>query len=149
MTRLPRPALAIVLCVPVLLGGCPQISGLFNTVTVEVFNDTDFDVAPRVRYDDDTNWLAALAPSEELAPSILEPGELITYNMNCDDVGVIFSDTAGQFWFNATIGQAGVTRKLTRDDEFDCGDTIQFHFVGRDDSFGVIVSVNGRVVSSE
>lgn len=144
-----RPALATALCASMLLGGCPQIAGLFNTVTIEVYNDTGFDVAPRIRYDDDDNWLAALAPSEELAPSILAPGELITYDMDCDEVGVIFSDTAGQFGFIGTIGQAGVTRKLIRDDDYHCGDTIQFHFVGEGDAFGVIVSINGRVVSSE
>ncbi|MCK4340547.1 MAG: hypothetical protein KAY37_02340 [Phycisphaerae bacterium] len=153
--------LAVVLTALIQIGGCPgditidlpggtgitiPLPGS-RTVRVEVFNDTDFEIDPRIRFDDDNNWFASLAPSEELATGFLEPGELFTVNMDCDEVGVIFSDTAGQFSWNDTIGQADSTRKLERDDDFDCGDIIQFHFIGEGDGFGVNVSINSVVVN--
>ena len=50
------------------------------------------------------------------------------------------------FRWSETIGQADTTRVLKRDEDYDCGDTIQFHFIKNGDAFGVIVSINGRVV---
>lgn len=152
----PLPLAALVLPMA-LIGGCPGVSielpggGSItipgsDTVVVEVFNDTDFEVDPRLRFDDDSNWLAAWFPAEELATGILDPGELARYNMGCDDLGVIFSDTAGQFLGWETVGQADTTRKLRRGKDYDCGDRIRFHFIGRFEDFGVIVTVNGAVV---
>jgi hypothetical protein len=99
-----------------------------DTVTVELFNDTDFEVEPRIRFDSSSNWLASLFPSEELA--------------------TVFSDAAGQFASgeDVPIGQADSTRVLQRESDYDCGDTVQFHFIGAESSFGVIVSVNDVVV---
>ncbi len=141
------------------LGGCPgnitidlgngssiDIPLPSNTVRVEVFNDTDFEVDPRIRFDDDNNFLAAAFPAEELATGILLPGELIEFNIACDKLGLVFSDAAGQFFFEETIGQADDTRVLERGDDYDCGDVIQFQFLGEGGGFGVVVSVNGVVV---
>lgn len=144
-----------------LLGGCPDVfvdlsdlSDLPDTeitvgdnLVVEVFNDTDFEVAPRVYFNDENGfWEQVLSGSEELATGILEPGELGRYNMKCDRVAVIYSDEAGQFDGDFTIGQADTTRTLERGEDFDCGDTIRFQFIGHDDGFGVIVLVNDQVV---
>jgi hypothetical protein len=119
-----------------------------NIVRVEVFNDTDWEVAPRIRFDDDSNWFARLAPSEELATGILQPGESIRFDMACDKLGLILSDEAGQFLpgDDEPLGQAEQTRVLTREHDYDCGDTILFHFLGSEDGFGVAVSVNNVVV---
>ncbi len=153
--------LAVALVTVLLLGACPgnvtielpdntdvtiPLPGLSNTVTVEIFNDTDYEVDPRIRFDNDTSWLAGLFPSEDLATGILDPGDLSSYNMDCDEVGLIFSDTAGQFLHEDTIGQADTTRTLKREEDFECGDIIQFHFIGDGDGFGVVVSVNDIVV---
>jgi hypothetical protein len=151
---------ALVLGLAVLLGGCPgNISielpggGSINvplpgadTVVVEVFNDTDFEVDPRIRFDEDNGFFAELAPSEELATGILLPGESIEFTIDCDRLGLIFSDRAGQFFFDETIGQADTTRMLERDDDFDCGSRIQFLFIGAEAGFGAVVSVDGVVV---
>ena len=128
-------------------GSSVVIPGL-NTVTVELFNDTDFEVEPRIRFDNDNNWLASLFPSEELATGTLAPGQLLRLNVDCDELGVVFSDTAGQFepGDDVPIGQANSTRVLQRDTDYDCGATVQFHFIGSGSSFGVIVSVNNLVV---
>jgi len=152
-------ALAVILIPLASMGGCPGITvslpdgglvtipnPLAQTVTVEVFNDTDFEVDPRIRFDDDTGFPATWFPSEELATGILRSGESIQYTIDCDELGLIFSDSAGQFLFNDTIGQADQTRVLERDDEYDCGDVILFRFIGSGDGFGTIVAINGVVV---
>jgi hypothetical protein len=143
-----------------LLGGCPgsitielpgggsldvPLPGA-DTVVVEVFNDTNFEVDPRIRFDDDNDFFAQLAPSEELATGILAAGESIEFTIDCERLGLIFSDRAGQFFFDETIGQADTTRMLERDDDFDCGSRIQFLFIGAEAGFGVVVSVDGVVV---
>ncbi len=119
-----------------------------DTVTVELFNDTDFEVEPRIRFDSSSNWLASLFPSEELATGTLAPGQLLRLDVDCDKLGVVFSDAAGQFASgeDVPIGQADSTRVLQRESDYDCGDTVQFHFIGAESSFGVIVSVNDVVV---
>jgi len=119
-----------------------------DIVRVEVFNDTDWEVDPRIRFDDDSNWFAQLIPAEELATGILAPGESLSFDIDCDELGLVYSDEAGQFLFgdDVPIGQADSTRVLTRDDDYDCGDTVLFHFLGSDDGFGVVVSVNDVVV---
>jgi hypothetical protein len=139
------------------LGACPGITITipngtdiiipgFSTVVVEVFNDTDLDVDPRIVFDDDTGFWAGAFPSEDLATGILLPGDLNRYNMDCDEVGSIASDEAEQFLGPDLVVAAESSRTLERDEDFECGDTIQFHFIGEADGFGVIVSVNGIVV---
>ncbi len=117
-------------------------------VVVEIFNDTDFEVDPRIRFnDEDPNFFEQLLGSdEELTTGILRPGESIEFTYDCDNLLRIYSDTAGQFFFESTIGQADRTRTLERGEEFHCGDDIVFHFLGDYDGFGVVVSVNGAVV---
>jgi len=119
-----------------------------TVVVVEVFNDTGFEVEPRIYFDEDANWFASLFPSEELATGTLAPGDLVRFNFACDRLGLIVSRLAGQFLpgDDVPIGQAASTRVLRRDRDYDCGDTIGFHFVGSGASFGVVVSVNDRVV---
>ncbi len=127
-----------------------QIPDLDPTVVkVEVWNDTDYEVAPRIKFDDETGfWGRLFSSSSELNTGILAPGEFPdAYRLACDRVGVIQSDSAGQFFFNETIGQADDTRLLKVGEDFDCGDTIRFHFVGEGDGFGVNVYVNGRLVN--
>ncbi len=150
----------VVLIIPLtLVGGCPGISidlgdstltipGLTpRTVTLQVLNDTDFEVAPHIVFGADTGfWDRLTGSTDELAPSILTPGEFIEYNMDCDELGTVYSDRAAQFLLVLNIGQADETRTLEREEDFDCGDTILFEFVGNHDAFGVIVSINGVVV---
>ena len=146
-----------VLLVAANLGACPDVTITIpdggdilipgtSTVVVEVFNDTDFEIDPRIVFDSQTGFWASAFPSEDLATGILGPGEMNRYNMDCDQVGTIFSDTAGQFDGPDTLGQADVTRPLERGSDFGCGDTLQFHFIGDGDGFGVIVSINDVVV---
>jgi hypothetical protein len=127
-----------------LLGGCLDIA-LVNTIQLELVNDTSFPVDANIRFDDDSNWLAGLFPAEDLNAGRIESGETVTFNFDCDELGVVFSDEAEQLGLFFTY-VADSTSVLSRDDEYECGDVVRFRFVGNGDDFGVIVSVNGRVV---
>ena len=156
MIRTTTPGLAFLFLLPmVLFGGCDGLTidipggwlslGGLNTVTLELYNDTDFDVDPMIVFDDDSGFWAGLVPSEELATGWLAPGEVLTYNFDCDELGLILSDEAEQV-VGPFVYSAYPTRTLERDDEYDCGDRIEFQFIGTADTFGVIVAVNGRVI---
>lgn len=157
----PRTRLVVLAAVALgLLGGCPGNISIelpggggvsiplpgASTVVVEVLNDTNYEVDPQIKFDDDSNFLAAAFPAETLNTGILAPGELLSLNMDCENVGLLVSDSARQYFGFDTIGQADGTRTLKRDDDYDCGDKVQFHFIGDGDGFGVIVSVNNVVV---
>jgi len=117
-----------------------------GTVVVEVFDDTDFEIDPRIHFTHGDNWFTGIFTGEDLATGTLNPGDLSRYTMDCDEVGQIQSQDAGQFDGPDTIGQADSSRTLQRGADFECGDVIQFHFIGSYESFGVVVSVNGVVV---
>jgi hypothetical protein len=150
---MPRRAslLLIPLIVPssLLVGGCPDAARLIpglNTIEVEIVNDTGFPVAPNIRFDDDSGFLARLAPAERLSTGLIEPGEVAVFTFDCDELGLVFSDDAEQllsYWDVFVADDSGI---LERDEEYDCGDLIRFRFVGEAEDFGVITSVNGRIV---
>lgn len=134
------------------VGGCaglldllPGIPG-FNTIVVRVVNSTAFEVDPRIRFSEDTGFFAGLFGAQDLATGTLLPGDALTFDFDCDALGMIRSESAGQFLDDQTIGQADVTRVLEIDQDFECGDIITFTFLGEGAGFGVVVSVNGRVV---
>jgi hypothetical protein len=125
-------------------GGTVTLPGV-GVITLEVLNDTGYEIDPRIRYDDDSGFWAGLWPADELGVHSLAPGELYTITFDCDALGMIVSDEAEQF-----IGRASFTapdsRRLERDNEYHCGDRIQFQFLGDGDSFDVVVAVNDTVV---
>ena len=132
-----------------MMGACPdfldQLPG-FNSVRVELINDTDFDVYPDIHFDDDSNWLADLFPADTLSVGRVDPGETVTYTFDCDELGLVVSDETEQDIGLFGTYVADATSTLKRGDEYDCGDTVRFRFVGEGIDFGVVVSVNGRVV---
>ena len=156
MTRLIWLGSRVVFLFPLLLlGGCPPltfdladgsltISGS-GVITVELINDTDFDVDPRIVFDDDSGFLARMFPSDLLDTGLLAPGEVLAFDFECDELGLILSDEPDQF-VGGVIYRDFPSAILERGDEFDCGDLIQFQFLGNADSFGVILAVNGFVV---
>ncbi|MFQ5805938.1 MAG: hypothetical protein ACE5I3_05760 [Phycisphaerae bacterium] len=132
-----------------LVGGCPEAGWLIpglNTVEVELINDTGFPVDPNIRFDDDSGFFARLAPAERLSTGLIEPGQAAAFRFDCDELGLIFSDEAEQVLPLFADYVADATEILERDEEYDCGDLIRFRFVGNAEDFGVVVSVNGRVV---
>jgi len=129
-----------------LVAGCPQVGAFLNVVQVEVINDTDWPVAPDISYDDDDNWLAGIFPDQTLTVGLLESGESAIFTFDCDELGLIMSNDSAQVipFFDDYL--ADTTNVIERDDEYECGDVIRFRFVGDGVDFGVIVSVNGRIV---
>ncbi len=131
------------------LAGCPdgaQLLSILNTVEVELVNDTGYPVDANIRFDDDEGLFAAWFPAETLNAGLLESGDLAVFTFDCDELGLILSDEAEQLGPFFITYVADATRTLERDDNFECGDVIRFRFVGDGDDFGVIVSVNGRIV---
>lgn len=148
MTRRMTP-IALMTLAAIVAGGCPEIGALipgFNTVTVEVVNDTSFSVDPNIRYDNDPGLLAGLFPADTLNTGLIGAGATMTFTFDCDSVGTIFSDEAEQVTLLFGDYVADATDRLEREKEFDCGDVIRLRFVGDALDFGVIVSVNGRIV---
>lgn len=136
-----------------LVGGCADLAIVVggNKITVELYNDTDLVVRPDIQYDDDSGgfdeFLAGVFGGQELASPALDPGEVIQYDFDCDELGLIFSDNAEQISiFGIRVAEANRSDILRQDEDFDCGAVIQFRFLGERDDFGVVVSVNGKVV---
>jgi hypothetical protein len=136
------------------MGGCERLGldevelivpGL-TTVTVELINDTPFDVDPHIRFDNDEGFLAQLFPADELTTGLLAPGDALAFDFACDELGLVFSDRAEQLDVFGVVAEADESNILTRDDDFHCGDLVRFRFLGDFDQFGVVVSVNGVVV---
>lgn len=130
-------------------GGCPDLSAFvpgMNTVTVEIVNDTEFAVDPNIKFDNDSGFFASLVPADSLDTGLIEAGEIATYEFDCDELGLIRSQDPEQVTvlFGDYVGDSSDT--LEREKEYDCGDVIRFRFVGNAEDFGVIVSVNGRIV---
>ena len=157
MNRLsPRP-LALLLGLPILLiGGCPGVTidvpGLgsvalpgLGVITLELYNDTDYYVDPRIRFDDDSGFWAGLWPAEELATGTLAPGEVLTFSFDCDDLGLVLSDEP-ELLAGPWVYTGDSSAVVERDEDYDCGDRIELQFIGNPDSFGVVVAVNGVVV---
>ncbi len=150
LPSLPLVGLAVVLALNA--GGCAGLEGLgrlipgFNTVTVEVVNDTGFAVDPNIRFDDDAGFFAGLLPADTLDTGLIPPGEARSYTFDCDELGLIVSDEAEQVIPLFGTYTADKTANIERGEEFDCGDVIRFRFVGDGVDFGVIVSVNGKIV---
>jgi hypothetical protein len=131
-------------------GGCPEAGILLpslNTIQVELINDTSFPVDPNIRFDDDSGFWARLAPAESLSTGLVYPDDpVIVFDFDCDELGLIFSDGAEQVIPLLDDYVADDSRILERGDEYDCGDVVRFRFVGDGVDFGVITSVNGRIV---
>ncbi len=136
------------------LGGC--INGVFpipgigfdEPIAVEVFNNSDFDVVPDIRFDPDNDLLALQDPREFLDIGSLIPGEFIEFEFDCDRLGTIFSDETEVYFLGEFIGLAEPSDALQFGDAFTCGDFIQIEFIGVDDFFEIVLRVNGVVVGS-
>ena len=133
----------------VVSGGCPEAAQLipgFDTVRVELINDTNLPVDANIRYDDDSGFWASLVPADSLEAGLLEPGETASFRFDCDELGLVYSAEAEQVLSFYDVYVADATDILEREEDYDCGDVIRFRFVGDTYDFGVIVSVNGRIV---
>ena len=129
--------------------GCNSVTTLLsgNVVTVEVVNDTPFDVDPRLVTSEESGFFGGLFGNDsDLATGIVAPGDAISLDLDCDSFATIFCDAAEQLDGNDLVGAVQPTKRFEIDQDFECGDVIRFRFVGSESSFGVQVSVNGAIV---
>ncbi|MFO0837508.1 MAG: hypothetical protein U1D55_03210 [Phycisphaerae bacterium] len=128
-----------------LLTGCP------NTVTVEVVNETDLPVEPNIRYSAAANDLNAILTGlfggTELSSGTVLAHTTRQFSFACDEIGVVFSNSARQTLIGVTVAEASDSGILQRGNEYDCGDTVEFHFLGAGSGFAVETRVNGSIVN--
>lgn len=128
-----------------LVAGCPELLG-GNSVTLQIINDTDFEVDPRIVTIDDDAFLGGLFGGDDLATGILFPGDVLSIELDCKKIGSVFSDAAELLDGDQLLAAIQPTSKVEFGEDVDCGDVLRFRFVGDERSFGVIVSINGIVV---
>ncbi len=136
-----------------LAAGCKGLSidiPGFTTVTLEIVNDSPFDVDPRMVTSDSQGGFSDIftGGGDDLATGILAPGDKLVYNFDCDSLQRVFSDAPEQLDDGELAGAAQPSRVLKQDRDFECGDTVRFRFIGTGQNFGVIVSRNGAVIGS-
>lgn len=128
--------------------GCPGFSldfPLLGDVRVELVNDTSFDVAPHIVFSED-DGLSGLLGARELSTGLIPPGEVIAFTFDCDRLGLILSENPEQILPGDLVAIADSSSRFERDEEFGCGDTLTFTFLGDGEDFGVTVARNGRVI---
>ncbi len=111
-------------------------------ITINIINDTDFDVDPNIVFDNDTSLLAGWFPSETLETGLIEPGGFATFYLPCSDVGILLSDNAKLIDGGLVIATANDSVTLTDGDNFECLDKIEFQFIGSANNFAVVTFVN-------
>lgn len=137
-----------------LASGCIDLNAFIpgsTWVTIEVVNDTDFEVDANIRLVDSTDSLTGLGTG------VLTPSTTLGFQLACDEISQILSDNATQIVlrFDDTtdaaalfqLAEATDSKVLRRGEHFDCGDVIRLVFTGNGEDFGVVVSVNGSVVN--
>jgi hypothetical protein len=128
--------------------GCGTRIGdlIFRGLTVELYNDTDFEVDPGILYDDDAGFFAGLLPAERLDTGRLRPYQTLVFRLRCSEVGTLLSNDAEQFLDFGRTAEADDSPTLQRDEHYECGDVIRFRFEGEGSTFRVVASVNDRVI---
>jgi hypothetical protein len=137
---------SVVASLALLTGGCPRPI-LDYPVTVEIYNNSDFEVIPDIRFDYDES-IPASAAGDFLDIGLLLPGEYVQYDFDCDRIGLIFSDETEVRFFNEFYGIAERSFVPRWGLDFDCGDFIAIEFQGNpdDDFFDVLIFVNDDLI---
>lgn len=151
------PALALIASAAFSLSGCGTIvdiidggflgggflgGGVGTPVFVEVFNDSDFEVVPDIRFDP-SEFADEFSARDFLNIGELLPGEFVQFDIDCDLIGTIFSDETEIYEFGQFLDIADFSAFARFDRDFLCGDEIVITFIGSGDFFDIIVEVNG------
>ena len=140
------------------IGGCDAALNVLDSVDnlvngdilVLFINNSDGTVRPDIEFTENTDALNTLITTfvggQSLNIPDLAAGEYVQFQFACDKLGAIFSD---QSELRTILGNvdADPSALLIRDEDFSCGDEIRFEFFGDRNSFGVLVTVNGRIVN--
>lgn len=138
-----------VLAIPLLIAGCNNIiPGRDAPITVEVFNNSDFEVLPDIRFDFDET-IPAGAAADFLDIGELFPGEFVQFDFDCSELGLIFSDETEVRFLGEFFGLAERSFAARFDLDFLCGDFIAIEFQGNpdDDFFDTLIFVNDELIN--
>lgn len=126
------------LCICVGLGSC-GIPGIIvgGTITVSIFNNTDFEVDPAVEFGRSEPALRGLGVG------ILAPGELVEVDLNCDEAILLTTTNSTQLGF-ATDYVLDPLPLFEIDFDYFCGELVDFEFVGNGLDFDVFVDAGGE-----
>jgi len=130
--------------------GCDEagFGGLFETLTVELANETDYPVDPGLYADDDDHtFLESNIRADEnfVDVGIIPPWSSRRITLNCDEAGTMMTYRARQIRdFIDWISENDPI--VYEDGDFDCHDTISFVFRDNFFEFYTRVEVNGRVI---
>lgn len=131
--RLQKLAALGALCLTLILqASCAQFFSLLGDPTaigVEIFNNSDFEVLPDIRFDADER-IAASAAAESLSIGTLLPGEFVQFDFDCERLGLIFSDETELRFGGSFIGVADASSAARFGTEFQCGDDLVIEFRG-------------------
>jgi hypothetical protein len=140
---------AAVLMLPV-AGGCDGLglSGILQSLTVELVNETDYPVDPGLYADDDdrTFFEFNIRTDENFVDVGIVPAHsTVRVPLSCDEAGTMMTYAARQI-------RSGSDRFsdndpiVYEDGDFDCHDVISFVFRDSAFDFWTEVEVNGRVI---
>jgi len=123
----------------------------FDSVTVELVNNTDYPIEPYLFVDEDENVsVDGLVVDENFVAldPLLQPDEIIELAFDCDEIGSIISDRAWLVVSDTEIYESDNGPLLREEDDFECGDVISFIFIdeGPEGSFFTRVEVNNQFV---
>lgn len=128
------PLLAVAACDARFGGGG---GGLFDVVTVRVFNNTDFEVDPRVGVG------VTRTVFDELDTGILGSGDIVEFDLNCDDAIYLTATESAQLG-TAEDFVLDPLPVFEIDQEYFCGELVEFEFVGNGRDFNVFVDAGGQ-----
>ncbi|MBN1490612.1 MAG: hypothetical protein JXA69_11905 [Phycisphaerae bacterium] len=121
----------------------------YHIVSITVTNTTDYYVDPRIYADDDDNTFfdSNIVTNENYVDTgVIPPYTSVTVTLNCDQAGTIKSDYAILELPGADWVESDNAPKVTDDNDFDCGDSIEFIFIDTGVEFFTRVEINGRFI---
>ena len=128
-------------CVMALIAGCGGVvAGPLTgpgTVTVRVFNNTDFDVDPGIEFGFSANSLRLLDTG------IVASDEIVEVDFFCNEIIVLTATEPAQLGFSSDFVHDSLPI-FEIDFDYFCGEVVEFEFVGNGQQFDVFVDAGGE-----
>ena len=130
MNRLFRIRLLAVLVL--VFSGCGIVGDLLRgtRVTVDLVNETDFDVQATLFFDDEQNIPEFLLVQSDIGTEVsltVPPGQTVSFSESCDDLQALIVENANLAILGG-LGPDANTDVLRDGDDFGCGDTVVLRF---------------------
>lgn len=130
--------------------GCDGLSfgGVFETLTVELVNETAYPIDPGLYADDDDHTILEMnirADKNLVDVGLISAGSVRRVTLNCDEAGTMMTYRARQVRPGLDVTSEN-DPIVYADTDFDCHDVIRFIFRDTGFEFYTRVEVNGRVI---